>query len=132
ADSTASGAQDFIGWMKIPDSSMGMSAGRRLLRGDLPQRLLEYLRWLPAGHQVLALQDDGRHRADSGLHEVLLVGAHFVGERVGGKYLAGTLAWQARIFGDGDQRVVVGDVAPIGEVGAQQRLLERVLASFRP
>jgi hypothetical protein len=92
-------------------------------RGNLADGLLEHLHRLAAGHQVLVVEDDGRHRVDAGAGVVLLLGAH-----VGGVLVAGQDGSRARAASSpaalrgGHQHVGRGRAFAAAVVGDQQGL----------
>jgi hypothetical protein len=103
-----------------------------LRRGsNLPQRLLEGLGRLPAGNQVLAIDDRRRHRMDAAALEELFLRTHVLCVGVAGKDLSRMVDIQTSLGGQPQQRVMRADVFAIGEIGAQQCLLQRKMAAFQ-
>lgn len=74
--------------------------------GDLPQSLPEHPGGLAAGDQMLAVDDDGRHRADAAGGEKGLALAHFAGEFAASQHRAGPWFIQPRLSRSTQQHLV--------------------------
>ena len=71
------------------------------------------------------------HAADPEPRRARLVVAHRLGVGVAGKDLARLRLVEADVGGQADQRFAIGDRQPLGEAGAEQPLLERILAAVQ-
>ena len=82
---------------------------------------------LGAGHPVRPVDHEERHPVDAERLGLALVGAHLVGEAVGREDLPGLVGVQSGLGAEPHQRLGVADALALGEVGAEQPLLHRVL-----
>jgi len=112
------------------------AAGRRLL--DRLDRLVEdeieereeELGLLRARDGVAALEDEARDGVDAEAAGGAVLRLGLVAAAVAGEVEGGLGAIEADLAGELDQRRAVADVAPLREVGAEQRL-DRLLAAPR-
>ena len=97
------------------------------------QHLGERLGRLRAGDAVLLVDDEERHAGGAVGLRLLHVGVHLGGVLGAGQHLVDPGRVEARGHADLTEHGVVGDVAGVGEVGLQQRLLDPALqARCRP
>src|SRR5690606_12447971 len=116
---------------RYPEGSAAVGAAGRAfadhdrlaLFPDLLEDLREGLGWLSARYGVLPLEDEERHAAGAVRRGLALVGAHLLGERIGLHHRDGAADVEAGFPGDGGERGLVTDRAPLVHVGREEPLL---------
>src|SRR6185312_2378634 len=100
-------------------------------RREAPQERLEDLGGLAALDQIPLVDDDRWHRIDAARAIELLARAHFGRVFIRTQDLARAVRVESDMARKVEQHIGVARIAAVGEVGGEQRVLERTLLAFR-
>src|SRR5690606_19335160 len=98
---------------------------------NFPQRLLENRTRLPPGNEMLAINNDRRHRVNPELLPELLRLPHLFTELPALEHLPRPLHRQSDLPRKLEQHVVRAGIAPVAVIGGKQSMLQRPLRARR-